>query len=238
MTTRFLGSTFIRATCDIMCAGNSLVNLPPSVKPQSSSACVPPSVRRTMPRLFAGSYCTFLKYLPVPVTRKYLPSSSGAAKPVGMVRRTALRSRYSASSAPSSRTDTLPPLRSSQPWAYMLVRVRTNSTISGEVRMSFIVIRFLYLVITSTGTLKIFATFKMVSIQRPDAAAMWCVGPASLHLSQNSLAPQVKRVRILVSPKVKIGPSSFTPSAATNLKRPSRRLRCQRCSEFPRSWRG
>ena len=54
----------------------------------------------------------------------------------------------------------------------------------------------------------------------PDAAAMWCVGPASLQRLQNSLAPQVKRVLIFVSPNVKIGPSSFTPSATTNLKLP------------------
>ena len=42
--------------------------------------------------------------------------------------------------------------------------------------------------------------------------------PASLQRLQNSRAPQVKRVRILVSPKVKMGPGSLTPSATTNLK--------------------
>ena len=73
----------------------------------------------------------------------------------------------------------------------------------------------------STGTLKILATFKIVSMWRPGAAAMWWVGPASLQRLQNSRAPQAKRVRMLVSPKVKMGPSSLTPSAATNLKRPS-----------------
>ena len=37
----------------------------------------------------------------------------------------------------------------------------------------------------------------------------------------NSLAPHVKRVLMLVSPKERIGPSSLIPSATTNLKRPS-----------------
>ena len=40
---------------------------------------------------------------------------------------------------------------------------------------------------------------------RPVAAAMWWVGPASLQRLQNSRAPQLKRVRMLVSPKVKMG---------------------------------
>ncbi len=71
---------------------------------------------------------------------------------------------------------------------------------------------------TSTGTLKIFAIFRMVSMWRPTAAAMWWVGPASLQRLTNYRAPQVNRVRMLVSPKVKMGPSSLTPSAATNLK--------------------
>ena len=123
-----------------MCAGNSLVKLPPSVKPHSSSARSPPSLMRTRPRFTSGAYCTFLKYLPVPVTRKYLPSSSGARKPVGILRMgAASRSRKSRRSASSSISDTLPPLRSSQPWAYMFVSVRTISTIKGAVRISFIV---------------------------------------------------------------------------------------------------
>ena len=73
-------------------------------------------------------------------------------------------------------------------------------------------------VITSTGTLKISATFKIVSMWWPVAAAMWWVGPASLQRLTNSRAPQLKRVRMFVSPKVKIGPGSLTPSATTNLK--------------------
>ena len=53
---------------------------------------------------------------------------------------------------------------------------------------------FCYLVTISTGMLKIFATFRIVSICLPVAAAIWCVGPASLQRFTNSLAPQVKRV--------------------------------------------
>ena len=75
-----------------------------------------------------------------------------------------------------------------------------------------------YLVTISTGTLKIFATFRIVSMCLPVAAAKWWVGPHSLQRVTNSLAPQVKRVLMLVSPKERILPSSFTPSATTNLK--------------------
>ena len=74
-----------------------------------------------------------------------------------------------------------------------------------------------YLVMTSTGTLKIFATFRIVPIQRPLAAAMWWVGPASLQRLQKSRAPQVKRVRMLVSPKVKMGPGSFAAMLLVDL---------------------
>ena len=80
---------------------------------------------------------------------------------------------------------------------------------------------FPYLQMISQGTFKILATFKMVSMCLPVAAAMWWVGPDSLQRLQNSRAPIEKRVRMLVSPKVKMGPSSFTPSATTNLKLPS-----------------
>ena len=55
----------------------------------------------------------------------------------------------------------------------------------------------------------------------PVAAAKWWVGPHSLQRLTNSLAPHVKRVRMFVSPKERIGPSSFTPSATMNLKCPS-----------------
>ena len=137
MTTRFWGSTLSRATWLIIWAGNSEVNLPPSSKPQRSSASVPFPASRTRPRFTPGAYWTFLKYLPVPVTRKYLPSNSGASNPVGMVRRTRERFRYSCTSASSSSRLMLPPLRSSQPWLYMLVVVRIISTTKGAVRMSF-----------------------------------------------------------------------------------------------------
>ena len=56
--------------------------------PQSSCAFAPPSASRTSPRFTSGAYCTFLKYLPVPVTRKNLPSSAGQEKPVGISRTT------------------------------------------------------------------------------------------------------------------------------------------------------
>ena len=49
----------------------------------------------------------------------------------------------------------------------------------------------LYLVTISTGMLKIFATFRIVSICLPVAAAKWWVGPHSLQQVTNSLAPQV-----------------------------------------------
>ena len=136
MTTQFCRSIFSRAAWLIMCAGNSDVNFPPSAKPHRSCAVSPPSVRRTRPRLISGAYWTFLKYLPVPVTRKYLPSSSGQEKPVWMVRRTE-PSTYARMSASSSSRLTLPPLRSSQPWSYILVTVRIISTIHGAVRIFF-----------------------------------------------------------------------------------------------------
>ena len=139
MTMRLAGSTDRRAAWLIIWAGNSEVNFPPSVKPHSSWAFLPSSVMRMTPRLQAGSYCTFLKYLPVPVTMKYLPSRAGASKPVGMSRMTALTSRYSAAWASSSIQLMLPPLRSSQPWVYILVMVRTISTRNGAFMISFMV---------------------------------------------------------------------------------------------------
>ena len=137
MTTWFSGSICKRAAWLIMCAGNSEVNFPPSAKPQRSSAVFPSSMSRTRPRFTSGAYCTFLKYLPVPVTRKYFPSRSGQEKPVGIFRRTG-RSTYSPYESESSRRLTFPPLRSSQPWLYILVVVRIISTIQGCVKISFI----------------------------------------------------------------------------------------------------
>ena len=49
---------------------------------------------------------------------------------------------------------------------------------------------------------------------------MWWVGPASLHLFTNSRQGSENFVRMFVSPNMKMGPSSFTPSATTNLNLP------------------
>ena len=101
MTTWLWGSIFSLAAWLIMWAGNSEVNLPPSAKPQRSCAVSPPFVSRTRSRFTSGATCTFLKYLPVPVTRKNLPSSAVQEKPVGISRRT-VPSAESAASHPAA----------------------------------------------------------------------------------------------------------------------------------------
>ena len=68
---------------------------------------------------------------------KYFPSRVGASKPVGISRRTAVRSKYLATSSSSTIRLMLPPLRSSQPWSYILVAVRIISIMKGAVRIFF-----------------------------------------------------------------------------------------------------
>jgi len=120
MTILFSGSAESLLIWLMRCAGSSLVNFPPSSQPHSRRAVSPSAAILMMPRLFSGSSSTFLKYLPVPVTRKHLPASFSALKPIGISRRQASVSRYFSSSFSSIIRLMLPPLRSSQPKRYML----------------------------------------------------------------------------------------------------------------------
>ena len=146
ITTRCKGSCFKRVACVIKCAGHSLVNLPPSRQPHSNSAVWQSSAMRIIPRFVSGSLITFLKYLPVPVNKKYLHASDlSHVKLSGIVRSTLLVSRYSASSASSKITDTFPPLRSSQPWRYIFAVTSHISLINFDSKMFFIVQNSVYL---------------------------------------------------------------------------------------------
>ena len=93
MTTLCSGSAFSLAIWFMRWVGNSLVgNVLPS-KPQSSSSSLPFDATRTIPRFPSGSLVTFLKYLPVPVTRNRRPASSAASKSIGILRMVLERSR-------------------------------------------------------------------------------------------------------------------------------------------------